>query len=55
MNEMTLLSRHRLLNSCPGRLRLRTVPLGHRAHLNIESLRVSREETFCFIKTSMAE
>ena len=29
MNKMTLSSRHRTRNSCPGGLRLSTLPLGH--------------------------
>ena len=43
MNEMTLPSMHRIRNSSPGGMR----PVIEAPH-NIESLRVSREETFFF-------
>ena len=53
MNEMTLLSRHRIRNSSPGGLRPSTLPLGHATSVphNIESSRVSGEETFSFADT----
>ena len=51
MNEKTLPSRHIILNSSPGGLRLSTLPLGHGD--NIESLRVSGEETLCFFEITL--
>ena len=48
---MTLPSRHRIRHARPGGLRPSTLPFGHGGFSNIESLRVSREETFCFFET----
>ena len=53
--EMTLPSRHRIRNWRPGGLGLNTIPLVTKAPYNIESLRVSGEETFCFFETSRPE
>ena len=54
MNEMTLYlpppPGHIIRNSSPGGLRPSTLPLGHGGSLNIESLLMSTEETFCFFK-----
>ena len=50
MNEMTLSFRHMIRNLGPSGLRASTLPLGHRGSHNIESLRVSGEETFVFLK-----
>ena len=47
MNEMTLPSRHMIQNSGSDGLRSSTLPLGHGGSHNIESSRVSGEETFC--------
>ena len=49
INEITLPSRHRIQNSSPGSMRPSMLPLclSH----NIESLRMSGEETFCFFET----
>ena len=55
MNEMTLPFRHRIRNSNPDGLRLSPLPLGYGSLPNIEFLRVSREETFCFFETWMPE
>ena len=44
-DEMTQPSGHRTRNSCPGGLRPSKLPLGHGGSHNIESLRVSGEET----------
>ena len=49
INEMTVPSRHIIRDSSPGGLRSSTLPL------NVESLRVSGEETFCFFETWMPE
>ena len=51
MNEMTLPCRQKIRNSIPGGLRPSTLPLGNGISLNIESLRVSGEETCCFFET----
>ena len=50
-DEMTLPSRHRIINSRPGGLRPSTLPLGHGGSSNIESSRMSGEETSCFFET----
>ena len=50
MNEMTLPSRHRIRNSNAGGLVPSSLSLGPALH-NIESLRVSGEETFRFFET----
>ena len=50
-DEMTLPSGHKTRNSCPGGLRPSTLPLGHGGSHNIESLRVSGEETLGFFET----
>ena len=49
-DEMTLPSGHRTRNSCPGGLRPSTLPLVHGGSHNIESLRVSGEETLSFFE-----
>ena len=46
MNEITLPSRHRIRNSIPGGLRPSTLPLGHGAPHNIQSLPVSGEKHY---------
>ena len=52
INEMTLPSRHIIRKSSLGFgcLRSSTLPLGHGGSNDIESLRVSGEETFCFLE-----
>ena len=50
-DEMTLPAGHRTQNSCPVGLRPSTLPLGHGGSHNIESLRVSGEETLSFFET----
>ena len=50
MNEMALLSRHRIWNASPGDLGPSTLPLGHEGSKNIESMRVSGGETYLFFK-----
>ena len=50
MSDMTLPSRHRILNSGPGDLSPTTLPLGHGDSQNIESLRVSEEKHFVSLK-----
>ena len=52
MNEMTLPSR--ICKSSPGGPRP-SLPLCHGGSLNIESLRVSGEETLCFFETRRPE
>ena len=53
---MTLPSRHRIRNLNPGGLRPSSLLLGHGGSPQyIESLRVSREETYGFFETEMPE
>ena len=49
INEITLPSRHRIKNLGPGGLRTSMLLLDEAPH-NIESLRVSKEKTFCYLK-----
>ena len=46
MIEMTLSSRHRIQNSCPGGLRPSTLPLGHGGSTQYWLLHLDGEETF---------
>ena len=51
MPEMTPPSRHRIRNSSQGGLRPSMLHLGHEDSPQIEYLRMSEKETFCFFKT----
>ena len=52
MSEMTLLSRHRIRNSCPGGLRPSTLPLGNGGSSQYGIFTSERGRNICSFQTA---